>query len=137
MLGISPSLSTKMRQTKTEQRINEIRVELKKKLNFDYSPIILRLIRKDALTLRRLFECSCNGCTREKLPSETWKQYDQARELQQAWIEKRIESVLKRLDRRLREYNIPYYIQSDPRGCSLYLATTSDNSYNTEGVAIY
>ncbi len=94
-------------------------------------------IRRDAITLRKLFEHQCNGCLRDKLPNESWSDYDLNREAQMQWVDKRVDTIEKRIDKRCKEFNLPYYIQSDPRGCSLYLGTTSDSCYNVEGVAVY
>lgn len=102
---------------------------------FDFD--FIGLIRKDAITLRRLFEYECNGCTREKFTWETFGHYDRARAIQMKWVEERQKQVLARLDRRLKEAGIPYYIQSDPRGCSLYLCTTSQGNYHQEGIPVY
>lgn len=97
----------------------------------------IRGIRRDAITLRKLFEHSCNGCIREKHPLESWPAYDLSRIQQMAWVDKRIEAVEKRIAKRCKAIGISFYIQSDPRGCSIYLGTNDECRYNTEGIAIY
>lgn len=119
--------------TKLNEHIKEL-LKQTKKLGID-GTLVLKL-RRDAITLRRLYEYECNGCSREKFPHESWDDYCKHREeIQRPWIEKRIATVEKRIAKRCE--GIPYYIQSDPRGCSLYLGTTSESKYSTEGVAIY
>ena len=98
---------------------------------------LIGLIRKDAITLHRLFEHECNACTREKFLWESWGDYNIARKKQMEWVEKRQTQVLVRLKSRLESVDIPYYIQSDPRGCSLYLCTTSRENYHQEGIPVY
>ena len=98
---------------------------------------IVAKLRRDAITLRRLFECECNGCTRDPLKYESLENYDQARERQMEWVEKRIEQVKKRIARICKGLELTHFIQSDPRGCSLYLGTDSKENYHQEGVAIY
>lgn len=122
--------------TKTEKRIFEIQTELKRK-GVELPFHTIQKIRRSAITLRKYFECSCNGCTREKLPFESWANYDKSRDAQMNWIEKRTDVLRNRIERECNAVNVPFYIQSDPRGCSLYLMTTDESRYNTQGVAIY
>lgn len=126
------------------ERITKMVIELENKFyksdDYDFRQKLrafIASIRRDAITLRKLFEHQCNGCLRDKLPGESWSDYDLNREAQMEWVEKRVEVIEKRIDKKCKELNLPYYIQSDPRGASLYLGTNSDCNYNTEGVAIY
>lgn len=123
---------------KRKEHIQQLTETLKNRHNITISTIEMDKLRRYSITLRKLYECSCNGCLREKAPFESWKEYDNNRNNHQMpWIEKRIEIMEKRIDKKCKELNIPYYIQSDPRGCSLYLCTTNQCTYSTEGLAIY
>lgn len=101
------------------------------------NPYLIAL-RRDAITLRRMYECECNGCTREKLPRETWQQYDAARLIQMEWVEKRIETLEKRIAKNCNTLGLHYYLQGDPRGCSVYVSKSEiprdDYSRNATGV---
>lgn len=130
--------------TKNEKRLAMIRKRLKanehtQKIDWhtDTNHKILKHLKRDAVTLGRLYEAGCNGCTREKLKRETWKEYDQARIGQIDWINKRVAQVENRIAKVCRALDIPFYLQTDPRGCSLYLGSDSDISYDTQGIAIY
>lgn len=101
----------------------------------------LEQLCRDSRTLRKLFECECNGCTREKSPGESWQDYDVDREKQMEWVDKRQNVVLKRIAKRCAALGVDFYIQSDPRGCSLYISKPNsgmnNTNYSTTGVAIY
>lgn len=105
----------------------------------EYNWTILNKIRRDSITLRRLYECECNGCTRERPAGWSWSDYDKVRIIQMAWVEKRIEAVRSRIERNCKALGLHYYHQTDPRGCALYVSNNpiSDNSYSTSSVAIY
>lgn len=111
--------------------------EVSRKLERLILPTQIKPLRRAANLLRKLYEAECNGCTREKLSFESWEQYDKARDQQMLWVEKRVKAVETRIAKLCAELDIPFFLQTDPRGCSLYLGTTSDSRYNTEGVAIY
>ncbi len=104
--------------------------------HYDYN--IINKIRKNSITLRRLFEYECNGCTREKLPFETWLDYDRAREYQMIWVEKRKQIILKRIEKLVSSIGLYLYIQSDPRGLPVYISVNplSNQSYHTNGVGV-
>lgn len=127
---------------KERNRIDEIRSELYR-ANYTNAPdwfqhgATLITLRRTANRLRKLYEHSCNGCTRDKYQFESWSEYDKARELQMIKNDKAIERAEKRIKDLCDEIGMKFYIQSDPRGCALYLGTDSDTSYNTQGVAIY
>lgn len=78
---------------------------------------VIGLIR-DCMGHHRLAECECNGCTREKFPSESWESYDKARSEQQAWIEKRTALVEARIAKRCAKLGLFATFQGDPRGCT-------------------
>lgn len=127
-----------MKKEKSIQHIDELCRELMKKHGLFLSLNDMQKIRRNAITLRKLFECECNAAIREKLPTETWDEYDKnRRDYQIPWIEKRQEAVLSLIKKTLEGSNIPFYVQGDCRGCSLYLGTTSESNYSSEGVAIY
>ena len=101
-------------------------------------------LRGKARTLRRYFEYQCNGCTREKLPFESWEEYDTARGRAMQWVEKRVAIVEKQIEKLCKTpspvLTLNYYIQRDPRGGTLYLAkdyTLLDSeNYSTKGELI-
>lgn len=128
-------------KTQAEKRwdhIADLTQQLQTRYNVNVSVFEVEKLRRYSITLRKLYEMSCNGCIREKLNTETWKEYDDNRNnYQMPWIDNRITTLEKRIDKKCKELNIPYYLQTDPRGCSLYLCTTSQNTYSTEGLAIY
>lgn len=125
-----------MKNTFTELD-RELANQASKRLKRLILPSELRPLRLLAIRLRRLFEYSCNGCTREKTHYESWKEYDAAREQQMIKVDRDIVRTEIKIAQICDDLKIPYYIQSDPRGCALYIGTSSDTSYNTEGVAIY
>jgi hypothetical protein len=106
---------------------------------FDEWALKLNKLRGLAVTLQKYFEYQCNGCTREKLSFESWQAYDVQRELQMEWVEKRIKQITKQIDKLSKELGLHYYIQTDPRGASLYVCNEpiDDNTYNTQAVALY
>lgn len=108
---------------------------LHKGLNVDI--FLIEKLRRDAITLQKMFEFECNGCTRDKMAHETWAQYDLIRDEQMKWVEKRQNAIIKRIKRRCEENHLLFYIQGDPRGCSLYIGTNDESNYSTQGVAIY
>lgn len=116
--------------------LDQMHKDLSRK-NIRIGLVYLADLARHAVTLRKLFEHECNGCTRDKLPGETWEQYDRARVDQLAWVEQRIEKERELISRKCAFLEVPYYIQGDPRGPSLYLGTSSSASYSTEGVAIW
>lgn len=122
-----------------EKKTLPIVESLKRELLRHYDAILIDKIRRDAITLRRLYECECNGCTRDKFSSETWAQYDKNREAQMAWVEKRVETVRSRIERNCEALGLYYYHQTDPRGCALYISNNpiSDNCYSTSAIAVY
>lgn len=82
--------------------------------------------------LRREYEIQCNGCSRDKFPWESWKQYDESRERQLEESNReieRLETLVAKTCNRLRLY---YYLQTDPRGATLYVDSEEipDNNYN-------
>ena len=71
---------------------------------------------------------------------ESWAQYNAVQHNQMQWVEKRQKAVLKRIEKRIKDANLYHYIQSDPRGASLYISAITpltDQKYHTEGIAIY
>lgn len=125
-----------MKKTFTE-RDREIANELSKKLERLILPSDILPLRLRAMKLRRLYEHQCNGCTREKFLFESWADYDQSRKQQIITVDKNVERITEQVKVICTQLDIPVYFQTDPRGCSLYLGTTNDSNYNTEGVAIY
>lgn len=75
-------------------------------------------LMRDCITYHKLCEMSCNGCTREKLPFESWDSYDKARDLQIQWIDKRLEVVSERIKSRAHSLGLWTSLQGDPRGCT-------------------
>lgn len=78
-----------------------------------------QLLMRQCISHHRLCENECNGCTREKLPTESWAEYDKARESQIAWIEKRIELVEKTIAKKCAKLGLFAIFQGDPRGCTV------------------
>lgn len=104
-------------------------------------PEILSRIAGYAKTLRRLYECEGNGCTRDRLHYETYEHYDHARGEQMRWVENRQKHVVKQIQRLADVAGVSIYLQTDPRGPSIYLAPKNSNinqsNYSTFGVGIY
>lgn len=125
--------------TEREKRVIEIKSQIALRLGLNPTFNDIAILRRHAITLRKYFEYECNGCTREKLPHESWKEYDNDRERQMIWVEERQKAILSLIDSKCKELNTHYYIQGDPRGASLHLGpkTMTDSNYSTEGVAIY
>lgn len=121
-----------------KQTIKDRITRISEELGLDYED--LRLIRKQAITLRTLYECACNGCTREKFKDESWDDYDQDRIKQLEWVEAQIEKRKATIRKKLEGTGIFHYFQTDPRGSSLYLSkeAISGNTYTRYGsFAIY
>lgn len=83
-----------------------------------------RNLRIYGVTLRKYYEYSCNGCTREKLPFESWQDYDLQREKQMQWIEMRTDKIESLIDRNCKRLGLHYFLQGDPRGACLYVSNT-------------
>lgn len=107
----------------------------------------LNISLKDSANLHRLARRlrdrlieRCNGCTREKLPAESWAAYDRDRFQRQI---PSIERAIRRAEFRIFDLcqagNIYFYIQKDPRGPSLYVSREqfSDTNYATNAEAIF
>lgn len=91
-----------------------------------------RKLLQHAVTLRQLCECACNGCTREKMPMETWAQYDVARAQQMVWVDERIDRTKRLIMKYLKELNLELnHFNLDPRGPAVYL--TIGENWNTWG----
>ncbi len=91
-----------------------------------------RKLLKHAITLRKLYECSCNGCTREKSPLETWAQYDVARAQQMVWVDERIERIEALVKSYIDKLGLTLnHINQDPRGPAVYL--TIGDKFNSWG----
>ena len=80
----------------------------------------LNLLRKDSIRLRRLFEKECNDSSKSP---EYWNRLQ--------------EMTIIRISERCKKLNISYYIQTDCRGCALWLGTSSDTNYLSEGIPCY
>lgn len=104
----------------------------------DWENPFLFQLRSNAITLRTYNEYLCNGCTREKLPHESWKDYDIARQGQMDWTERRVKLVKNRIKKAANVLGLYVYFQNDPRGCSVYVDVKPipDNNYQ-RSIAIY
>lgn len=97
-------------------------------------------LHRVARRLRERLVERCNGCTREKLPAESWAAYDNDRHDRQI---PSIERAISRAERKIFDLcqagNIYFYIQKDPRGPSLYVSREqfSDTNYATAAEAIF
>lgn len=100
------------------------------------SVIDINLLRHKASLLRLRFEYKTNGCTRSKLPFETYEEYDEQRKIQMDINGALIARTIASIEFICQRANVPFYIQKDCRGPSLYLGTNSDALYLTLGVAI-
>ena len=107
-------------------------------INLQIDNPYLRSLVRLAASMHKLLECECNGCTREKLPHESWNDYDEARRHQIEWVEQRQIKVLATIAKNVALLDLHYYIQSDPRGGTLYLSTTKldQMNYHQMGVLI-
>lgn len=95
-------------------------------------------IMKDANTMQKLAVFDCNGATREKLPSESWDEYNRARaEIQLPWIERRQKTVGTRLKRLAADLKLPMTIGGDPRGyvVKVFMSSPNGTPYNSWGGA--
>lgn len=121
-----------------EKRTLPIVEALKREQLRHYDAIIIDKIGRDAITLRRIYECQCNGCTRDKLPNESWSDYDKARELQMTWVDKREEVLTARIKKNAESVGLQVYFQGDPRGASVYLSNRpiKGDSYSTSSVVV-
>lgn len=123
--------------TKIDKLLETTSLSLSRKCNIKLTALQLKPLRKLAITLGHYLECQCNGATRKRLKGETAREYDDSRNnIQIPYIERRINHLEKLIDKKCSALNIPYYIQGDCRGLTLYLGITSDTRYDTEGVAI-
>lgn len=121
-----------------EKRTLPIVESLKRQLLRHYDAILIDKIRRDAITLRKVYEGQCNGCTREKFMGESWVEYDKARESQIEWLEKREELLTKRIKKNADAIGLQVFFQSDPRGASVYLSNEpiKDDSYSTSAICV-
>jgi hypothetical protein len=129
------------RLTPTETNLMHLAKQLKPLLHTELTPghmCSIRSLKRHAITLHRLYEAECNGCTRDRLPWESYAQYDAARELQMEWVEKRIKAMQKLLRKHATSLGLHIYFQTDPRGCPVYVSNCpmSDQNYHTNGVAV-
>jgi len=93
-------MTTRKPWTKRDRELADM---LSKSFNLLILPSQIKPIRQAAITLHKLYEAECNGCTREKSPLESWTDYGLARIQQMKWVEKRIESVEARIKRQAKE----------------------------------
>ena len=106
-----------------------------------------KTLRRISRTLRRWYEHECNGFIQREgeagdgLPF--WHNTHTGRQICRAPDRER--GALKRLEKIMASYpNLKHYIQSDPRGCSLYLLRPDDvpagkdaDAYYPRGIAVY
>ena len=104
-------------------------------------------LRRISMTLRRWYEHECNGAIQrdgdrgDGLPF--WHNTDTGRKI--CRVPDRERGALKRLDKIMASYpNLKPYIQSDPRGCSVYLLRPDDvpagkdaDAYYSRGIPVY
>lgn len=101
-------------------------------------PTFFAQLRRRATTLHKLLLCECNACTRDKFIFESQEIYDRNRiDYQIPWIEERLKVVMNTIDKACKEMDIKYYIQTDPRGSTLWIGSDNDDRYNTEGYCVY
>ena len=93
--------------------------------NQELKPLAYKVLR-DCITYHRYCEYQCNGCTREKLPFESWEDYDKAREEQMAWVEKRIDLVEKRLRKNADALGFRAELEGDPRGVTAWFVAKNN-----------
>lgn len=124
-------------KAKTNKSYPEYIYQVSEKLDID--PRELNLLRRQAITLRNLYECQCNGCIRDRLAWESWAEYDRARESQMEWIDNRVIKVLRTIDKKCAKLNLHYHIQTDPRGPALYISRSeiSPDNYHVTAEALY
>lgn len=84
----------------------------------------LDLFMRQCKAWHRLVECDCNGCTRERLPSESWEAYDKARAQQIEWIEARQLRTKDLIVDKARALGLEVVLQYDPRGCTTLFKPT-------------
>jgi hypothetical protein len=106
-----------------------------------------KTIRRISMTLRRWYEHECNGAIQrdgdrgDGLPF--WHNTDTGRKI--CRVPDRERGALKRLEKIMASYpNLKPYIQSDPRGCSVYLLRPDDvpagkaaDAYYSRGIPVY
>lgn len=90
-----------------------------KDLGHDYYHPTMQKLVKACITHHRYCECECNGCTREKLPFESWDSYDKAREAQMLWLEQAKDKLEKRIAKLCASLNLFACFEGDPRGCTV------------------
>ncbi len=107
---------------------------LKNENNHEYSKL-----KTYAKKLHKTFENECNGCIREKFSFESWETYDKDREWQMLENEMQQKTYLMRIRSYCEMLGLHYYIQPDPRGCTLYVSkdnVLTDQNYHTMGEVV-
>lgn len=107
---------------------------LKKHNNDKYKKLLFY-----AKELHKTFENDCNGCIREKYSFESWKDYDIDRERQMIENEIKQKTFLRRIKTYCESLGLNFYIQSDPRGNTLYVSKMEElnqENYHNKGELI-
>jgi hypothetical protein len=124
-----------MKQLNFNQTIKEFPQFYKTITSIDYQ--ILKKLYMHAKKLHRNYEYQCNGANRDKLPRETWEEYDKFRNEQLILIDKLVDKLEIEATRFAESIDMLIYFQTDPRGLSIYLqrrgmpVVMNDNNYNT------
>lgn len=121
----------------SELKALELHAQIRKRLHFEMDLKDIRSLRRASIPLRRIYTFDCNGCLRDQYSGESDHAYHESRNLQRAWIDKRMNQLETRIENICGIYGVPYYLQTDCRGTSLYLGTTSNTRYSTEGIPIF
>jgi len=109
------------------------------------TPSDARIVRRISLTLQRWFEHECNGHIQRNeadgkpyiYNTETARCYGVTAD-REAGAMKRLKAIMARYPA------LSYYIQGDPRGCSVYIIRPGDvpegqpvDAYYSRGIAVY
>ena len=111
------------------------KLDLERLINIDDYARLYRLAKK----LHRCFEIDCNGTDRDKSKYETWEEYDIYRDNILSSNELLQGRIYSKIDKICKANNLNYYIQSDPRGGTLFVcdSNTEINQGNYNAVGIY
>jgi hypothetical protein len=116
----------KMNQELTLKFINLVAKGILKQNDYDN----FARCTKIAIKLHRHYIYACNGTTREKLNFENWNDYQTLMNNDLDRIEQVNDKLIDKLDQLTKKMNVNYFIQSDPRGGTLYLDTKEINQSN-------
>ena len=101
-----------MTKEETQKAANKLKI----------APETVQTFARLSRRLRKLYEIQANGTDRDKLPFESWEQYDKHREKALKLADKSEQTNTQKVKDLASHYGLYFYLQTDCRGAVLYLS---------------